>query len=194
MFNEDNPRLFMPKDRAKIENSVPNDNADFVAKLEVLSSAVLAEYEGQASPVSRASVFKVRYSGMLLRRWKRGAVFVSLVEHKLAQISSSIATRFTSFWVGSKSRGTSLRFSAQIGLLLDSELFDPHWYRDVYPDVAESSMTPEEHYLKFGAKEYRDPSPAFSTAKYFWRNPDLHPVMDNPLLHHITAKKGLGAR
>lgn len=182
----------MPKDRAKIENSVPNDNADFVAKLEVLSSAVLAEYEGKASPVSRASVFKVQYSGMLLRQWKRGAAFVSLVEHKLVQISSSIATRFASFWVASKSRRTSLR--AETALLLESDLFDPHWYSDAYPDVAESSMTPEEHYLKFGAKEYRDPSTAFSTAKYFMQHPYLNPLTDNPLVHHIMATKGFGAR
>lgn len=43
-----------------------------------------------------------------------------------------------------------------------SGLFDPDWYREQYPDVDLSGMDPGEHYLRFGHRMLRDPSPGVS--------------------------------
>lgn len=46
---------------------------------------------------------------------------------------------------------------ADIASLRGSDLFDPVWYADAYPDVARSGMDPAEHYLWIGAKLGRRP-------------------------------------
>ena len=53
-----------------------------------------------------------------------------------------------------------------IGLVRDSGLFDEGWYRDTYPDVAQSGLGAIEHYLAIGAREGRNPGPLFDTAYY----------------------------
>jgi glycosyltransferase involved in cell wall biosynthesis len=49
--------------------------------------------------------------------------------------------------------------------------FDPVWYVQQYPDVAESGMTPYDHYLKFGKDEGR--YPAFDSDWYLAQYPDV---------------------
>jgi glycosyltransferase involved in cell wall biosynthesis len=49
--------------------------------------------------------------------------------------------------------------------------FDPVWYVQQYPDVAESGMTPYDHYLKFGKDEGR--YPVFDNDWYLAQYPDV---------------------
>lgn len=74
----------------------------------------------------------------------------------------------------------------QIRILEDCEEFDGYWYLETYQDLATLSMPAAYHYLKFGACEYRDPSPYFSTQRYAWLHPDLDFSETNPLIHHLA--------
>lgn len=66
-----------------------------------------------------------------------------------------------------------------------SGLFDRNWYLANYQDVAEAGLDPLDHYLRFGAREGRDPSPAFSTTAYLQNNPDVLEGGHNPLVHFV---------
>jgi len=66
-----------------------------------------------------------------------------------------------------------------------SGLFDEHWYREQYPDVANSSLSPIEHYLEMGAEQGYNPSPEFDTRWYINTYPDVAQSAINPLLHYI---------
>lgn len=67
-----------------------------------------------------------------------------------------------------------------------SPLFDAAWYLKKNPDVAESGVPPELHYLSHGAQEGRDPHPLFKTDFYLERNPDVADAGVNPLEHFIA--------
>ncbi len=90
-------------------------------------------------------------------------------------------------WVLSVFMAPSTR--AQIKQIKASELFDPDWYVATYTDIADSPMTPEYHYLKFGAAEYRDPSTKFSTTRYLWQHPEVDAAKENPLLHCLNSAR-----
>lgn len=47
-----------------------------------------------------------------------------------------------------------------------SGLFDPAWYLETYPDVAQLGMDPLEHFLWLGARLNRSPGPTFDAAAY----------------------------
>ena len=66
-----------------------------------------------------------------------------------------------------------------------SGLFDTGWYLERYPDVAEAGIDPVVHYVRFGAKEGRDPAPWFSTSAYLQANPDVAASGKNPFHHYI---------
>ena len=72
-----------------------------------------------------------------------------------------------------------------VALLQRSALFDGQWYLRNYPDVAENGLDPARHYLDFGWREGRDPSPHFSTSDYLRANADVAHSGSNPLLHFI---------
>lgn len=74
----------------------------------------------------------------------------------------------------------------------DSKLFDEEWYKTVYPDVIELEISPVWHYIELGWKMKRDPSPAFSTAKYLEMNPEVKRADINPLYHYIKYGKNEG--
>lgn len=57
------------------------------------------------------------------------------------------------------------------------------WYHLMNEDVAASGLPAAAHYLHQGWKEYRDPSPLFSTAHYLQNNPDVGDLDMCPLLH-----------
>ena len=78
---------------------------------------------------------------------------------------------------------------ARIRQIKASDLFDSDWYVATYPDIADSPMTPEHHFLKFGAAEYRDPSPKFSTQRYLWQHPEVDASAENPLLHWLNSAR-----
>ncbi len=66
-----------------------------------------------------------------------------------------------------------------------SGLFDTEWYLNEYPDVRVKGLDPVEHYLRFGAREGRNPSRLFRTNEYLSRYPDVRAAGANPFLHFI---------
>lgn len=64
--------------------------------------------------------------------------------------------------------------------------FDEKWYLNAYPDVANSALPPLVHYLMYGWKEGRDPSPDFSTQYYLQRYADVKAIGVNPLFHYVA--------
>tara|TARA_Y100000592_G_C5251187_1_gene212904 strand:- start:15 stop:296 length:282 start_codon:yes stop_codon:yes gene_type:complete len=72
-----------------------------------------------------------------------------------------------------------------MGLLYTSDLFDADWYLDTYPDVSGAGLDPAEHYLLYGAKEGRKPSPQFDGKWYLKANPDVAKENRNPLIHYL---------
>lgn len=56
---------------------------------------------------------------------------------------------------------TNLEVAAAYAISI-SELFDANWYLKQYPDVAEENIDPILHYVRFGAKEKRNPNPWFN--------------------------------
>lgn len=69
--------------------------------------------------------------------------------------------------------------------MFQSGLFDPDWYRAQYPDVDLSGMSPGEHYLRFGHRMLRDPSPSVSVQF-------LKQVFALPERHEPISHLGLG--
>lgn len=63
--------------------------------------------------------------------------------------------------------------------------FDPVFYLRENPDVASARIDPTEHFLSFGWREGRDPSPFFSTKAYLAANPEVATSGRNPLLHFL---------
>ena len=66
-----------------------------------------------------------------------------------------------------------------------SDLFDADWYLETYSDVKKERIDPAEHYLLYGAKEGRKPSPLFDGNWYLQANPDVASENTNPLIHYI---------
>lgn len=56
---------------------------------------------------------------------------------------------------------TNLEVAAAYAISI-SELFDANWYLKQYPDVAEENIDPILHYVRFGAKEKRNPNSWFN--------------------------------
>ena len=76
----------------------------------------------------------------------------------------------------------------EISILRKTPLFDNQWYVNKYPDVKASNMDAVEHYVKFGAREGRNPGPNFDTRKYLEKHPELEKTGVNPLVHHFICK------
>ncbi|HET6492181.1 MAG TPA: hypothetical protein VFG44_04330, partial [Burkholderiales bacterium] len=76
----------------------------------------------------------------------------------------------------------------------ESGLFDQAWYLRRYPDVRKRGFDPLDHYLRYGAKEGRDPGPAFRTRDYLRRYPDVAASGVNPLLHYVRFGVSEGRR
>ena len=85
-----------------------------------------------------------------------------------------------------------LTIKKKIAVIEQSGCFDSDWYLGNYSDVAEKAWNPVEHYLRFGSKEKRNPSPAFDTAWYLERYPDVAKSGMNPLLHYIRMGRSEG--
>lgn len=66
-----------------------------------------------------------------------------------------------------------------------SGLFDEQYYLKSYPDVRYADIDPVKHYILFGSKERRNPSPYFDTGFYLDKYPDVKQSGINPLLHYI---------
>lgn len=72
--------------------------------------------------------------------------------------------------------------SAQDIVRLRAE-FDPAYYLDENPDVRMAGVDPFLHYMRYGWKEKRDPSPDFSTHFYLTLHRDISEAGMNPFVH-----------
>ena len=68
-----------------------------------------------------------------------------------------------------------------------SAIFDAPYYLAKNPDVAQAGVIPLAHYLEFGWKELRDPSPWFSVSWYLRFYPDIAAAEVEPLGHYLSA-------
>lgn len=75
--------------------------------------------------------------------------------------------------------------SEDVSIISFSNLFDKSWYLKSYPDVGQSKVDPAYHYLKYGWKEGRQPSPLFDGKSYLLQNKDVQLQGINPLLHYL---------
>jgi hypothetical protein len=66
-----------------------------------------------------------------------------------------------------------------------SRTFDPEWYLANNPDVAAAGIPPLVHYLRWGAREGRDPNRLFDTSWYVEQNPHVALAGRNPLAHYV---------
>jgi Predicted glycosyltransferases len=70
-------------------------------------------------------------------------------------------------------------------IIKKSGLFDERYYLKSYPDVRLGDIDPIIHYIKYGAREGRNPNPFFDTTFYLNRHEDVAKSRINPLLHYI---------
>ena len=64
---------------------------------------------------------------------------------------------------------------------------DPVWYLSRYPDIAASNLSAEQHFIRHGAAERRDPNRFFDSSWYIEHYPDVAASGLNPLLHYLRA-------
>ena len=79
-----------------------------------------------------------------------------------------------------------LREQAERRLIASSSVFDRSWYLKCNPDVKSTGIDPAFHYLRYGAREGRDPSPYFDSDWYLQQNPDVRKAGINPLVHYLN--------
>ncbi len=75
-----------------------------------------------------------------------------------------------------------------------SGLFDIPWYLAHNADVARAAIDPVLHYVRYGAREGRDPDPWFSTRAYWRANPDVLRDGINPFYHYIRHGRAEGRK
>ena len=63
--------------------------------------------------------------------------------------------------------------------------FDKEYYLDNNKDVKAAHIDPCQHYVKFGWKESRDPTPWFDTGEYLRQNRDVREKGINPFYHYL---------
>lgn len=73
-----------------------------------------------------------------------------------------------------------------------SELFDKKYYLFTYPDVRNKNVEPIMHYIKYGAKEGRNPHADFITEFYLNKYKDISVDRINPFAHYILYGKNEG--
>jgi glycosyltransferase involved in cell wall biosynthesis len=78
-----------------------------------------------------------------------------------------------------------LRLKREAELISASGLFNPEWYLQAYPDVAEAGEDPLIHYLQYGVAERRNPNSLFDTDWYLRQYPDVAESGQNPLVHFV---------
>jgi len=74
-------------------------------------------------------------------------------------------------------------------IIRNSGYFDYRYYLFTYSDIREMDVDPVMHYIKFGAKEGRNPSENFDTNFYLKNNIDIDINKVNPLVHYILYGK-----
>jgi glycosyltransferase involved in cell wall biosynthesis len=78
-----------------------------------------------------------------------------------------------------------LKYLKEYYFIKRSGLFDFDYYDQKNPDVSKANINPLLHFILFGWKEFRNPSPLFDTKFYMSQNPDVVKAGINPLLHFL---------
>lgn len=68
-----------------------------------------------------------------------------------------------------------------------SAVLDAPFYLANNPDVAQAGVIPLSHYMEYGWKEFRDPSPWFDVRWYLRTYPDVAAAGVEPLRHYLSA-------
>ena len=80
-----------------------------------------------------------------------------------------------------------LKNKAQVAsLIAQSGLFHQEYYLSLYQDVANSQLSPLEHFIEVGAARSYKPNPFFDTKYYLEQNPEVAESGINPLAHYIA--------
>jgi hypothetical protein len=74
-----------------------------------------------------------------------------------------------------------------------SAIFDERFYLTTYPDVAEATVSPFEHYLAIGRLENRKPSAIFDPVAYSEANPEVVASGMEPFLHYVLIGQAASA-
>ncbi len=130
-----------------------------------------AEYRDQQDYSLAAANYRIQCLQTELSNFKSG------ISYKTTAIIKALKARV-------RSNPANKALKKQAELVGQSGLFNEGWYLKTYPDVAEKGVDPILHYIKFGAKESRNPSPEFDTGMYLSSNPDVAKMRMNPLLHY----------
>lgn len=86
------------------------------------------------------------------------------------------------------------RSSTSEDVKLIRHLFDERWYIAKYEDVAGSAQSALKHYMLFGWREGRNPSPLFHTDFYLSAYSDVRADGINPLVHYVLNGEKEGRR
>jgi len=78
-----------------------------------------------------------------------------------------------------------IRTRRDVRFLKKKSAVDGPFYLEQNPDVEASKLSAEEHYVRFGWKEGRQPHPEFDGERYLQLNPDVRAAGLNPLLHWL---------
>ncbi len=100
------------------------------------------------------------------------------------QIANNAALRLT-FLKPAETIYDLLKEEKEIKAIAESKYFDKKWYLNKYPEVKKTKTDPIKHYVKFGWKEGKDPSPDFSTNDYLEERPDVKYSGICPLYHWL---------
>ena len=74
--------------------------------------------------------------------------------------------------------------NSDLAVIASSSLFNKDWYLFNYEDIKKAKVDPFKHYLYYGWKEGRNPSPLFDGNSYLKLYPDVEKAGINPLLHY----------
>lgn len=72
------------------------------------------------------------------------------------------------------------------------QAFGMAFYLEHNPDVVESEVDPFGHFMDYGWREGRDPSPFFSMTWYLEQNPDVASAQINPFVHWVLHGRAEG--
>ncbi len=78
--------------------------------------------------------------------------------------------------------------------IMKSGVFDPAWYLEHNPDVAEAKITPLIHYIDFGLAEGRIPCPSFNASHYLSIYDDVESSGIHPFVHYALFGKAEGRK
>lgn len=77
-------------------------------------------------------------------------------------------------------------------ILKKSGYIHSSWYRERYPDVTGTGLSPVEHFMRYGAALGRNPGKGFNTRSYLEAYPEAAESGMNPLLHFVLEGQDKG--